>query len=388
MGFIATLFYLSIFFIFYSLFLYIPVVWIIYKIRLIIGLKVPMNSETEYLPQVSLIISVYNEEKVIQKKIQNTLQLNYPAEKLEIIVVSDASNDDTEKIVEEQYAGRVRLIRQAERKGKSEALNQVVPYAQGEIIVFSDANAMYHPLAVKHLAKHFHDRFVGFVTGHTKYLATEGSMTSDASGLYARLELLTKKLESRMGACVGADGAIFAIRKDLFRPLAAHDINDFVIPLQIIEKGYAGLLEQEAVCAEVASVKPRDSFNRQVRITVRTIRAIVNFKHMLNPFRYPLFAFELMSHKLCRFSLPFFLIIAFIANMALLGQGTHYVVFFLLQCGFYLSACAAHFSAKEEVNLKVMAYAYNFCVVCAAYLWGWIKYFSGEKYVTWAPGKN
>jgi cellulose synthase/poly-beta-1,6-N-acetylglucosamine synthase-like glycosyltransferase len=384
----VALFYISLFLVLYAVFLYIPLLWLIHKIRKTLGFPSPRVREAGYQPLISMIISVYNEENIIEEKLRNTLELDYPSEKLEVLVVSDASTDRTEQIVEAHCAERVRLVRQEERMGKSAALNQAVPLARGEVIVFSDANAMYDPAALAQLAWHFQDPTVGFVTGRTEYMKSEASTSTDTSGLYAKLELLAKRLESRMGACVGADGAIFAVRKHLFKPLAAHDINDFVIPLRVLEQGYAGLLEPAAVCREEASARAEDSFHRQVRITARTLRALFHFKHLLNPLKYPLYAFELVSHKFCKFLLPLFLILAFLTNLAILGEGVHYVVLFLLQCTFYLSACIIHFSGRETMNFRIMTYAHGFCLVCAAYLWGWIKYFSGEKYITWAPGKN
>lgn len=174
-------------------------------------------SKAHHLPMVTLIVSAYNEEKVIGDKLNNALALDYPRELLEIVVVSDGSSDGTVRIVS-GFADQGVVLRHYEgRIGKTACLNQVVPLATGEIIVFSDANSTYERGALKALVRSFQDRTIGFVTGWTRYVSHRDRMAVvNPLGLYSRLELITKELESRLGSCVGADGAIFAIRRELY----------------------------------------------------------------------------------------------------------------------------------------------------------------------------
>lgn len=287
-------------------------------------------------PPVSLLISAYNEERIIKEKLKNTLSLDYPRDKLEIIVISDASEDKTDEYVKQCSADGVRLLRQEIRQGKTAALNMAVPQTRGKIIVFSDANSMYDRSVIKNLVKNFKIPAIVFVTGRTKYIPNQGSSATESTSLYNKLERITKRLESKIGSCIGADGAIFAIRKELYKPLKPYDINDFVIPLNIVGQGYRGVLDDEAFCMEETPRDTEGEFNRQVRITNRTIRAIANNKALLNPLKFPLFSFELISHKLLKFMLPFFVITVFITNCLIVTTGFLYYLILVLQVFFSL----------------------------------------------------
>ena len=345
------------------------------------------NMNQDHLPSLSFIISAYNEEAVIKDKLKNTLQLNYPEEKLEVLVVSDASTDSTDEIVKDYPDERVKLVRQPERLGKTEALNLALETANGECVVFTDANSMYDHDALNYLLGHFSNPRVGFVTGTTRYITTEDNTLGQSTNIYSKLEGLLKDLESRIGYCVGADGAIFAIRKKLYRPLKSWDINDLVIPLNIIEQGYMGLQDNRAICREQSVQDKEREFDRQVRITNRTLRAIFNNKHLLNPFHYPLFSFLLFSHKLIKFALPFFLFLLLISNLFLLTQGAFYIITFAGQICFYALAIA-HSKAREESFLgsnRLAGAVHSFCIVVLAYLYGWWKLLTGETYSVWKP---
>jgi cellulose synthase/poly-beta-1,6-N-acetylglucosamine synthase-like glycosyltransferase len=375
----SILFWLSGLFIFYSYLGYPLVLWLIASVKKRSSLEI----EKSFAPKVTMLISVYNEEKVIAEKILNTLALDYPRELLEVIVVSDGSSDRTEEIVL-KYAGRgIQLQSYQGRIGKTACINQAVPLAGGSILVFSDANSQYNKGAIKALVKHFSDKKVGFVTGWTRYLSAGDEERADSLGIYARIELWTKKLESRIGSCIGADGAIFAIRTALYQPLRPTDINDFVIPLRINQQGYRGLLEENAFCLEKSAGEGKGEFFRQVRITNRTIRAIFNNATLLNPFQYGLFSFALFSHKVCKFLVPFFLLLAAVTNLLLIGKGGFYVVGFAAQTFFYLSALLNRAGGKYLPGLTSIFH--TFVLVNAAVFWAWVTYLRGETFTTWAP---
>ncbi len=338
-------------------------------------------------PRVTLIISAHNEEKVIEDKILNSLALDYPAEKIEITVVSDGSDDGTDGIVK-RFEGRGVVLRRYEgRLGKTACLNRAVPLAAGEIIVFSDANSRYDRDALRHLVKRFSDPRVGFVTGGTRYAADGPDAVADSVGFYSKMEKMTKSLESSVGSCVGADGAIFAVRKGLFRPLKAADINDLVIPLNIIKQGFKGKYEPNAFCVE-QTAGTKGEFNRQVRITARTLRAISGNTALFNPFRFPLFAFELFSHKVLRLAAPFFLMAFLVSNGALISRGHLYAAVFAAQASFYLVALLEHLGDGFGPAKRLFSVSYTFSTVNAAILWGWVKFLKGEAYVTWSPTKR
>ncbi len=346
-----------------------------------------LNVSSNELYRVSLLISAHNEEAVIEDKIANSLSLDYPEELLEIVVISDGSDDGTDEIAG-KYADRgVILQSYPGRIGKTACLNKAVPLAKGDIIVFSDANSKYDSKAVKELVKHFWDREIGFVTGHTRYVSAVSEEKALSIGVYSRIEMTTKKLESQISSCVGADGAIFAIRKELYRPLGDLDINDFVIPLDIIRQGSRGIIEENAFCVEETSGEAKGEYDRQVRITNRTIRAIFKNADMLNPFKHGFFAFELFSHKLLKFMSPYFVLALFVSNALLVERGTFFLVCFIGQSIFYSLAALGRITKIRKGIYKLISLSEVFAATNWAILMGWVKYFRGETFVTWSKAR-
>lgn len=380
----VIIFWVSFFAIGYAYLGYPALLWIL--TRLITHQTSERRVDNEELqPSVTLLISAYNEEKVIREKLINALSLDYPAELLEIVVVSDGSSDRTVQIVAE-FANRGVVLRHYEgRIGKTACLNRAVPLAKGSLIVFSDANSNYDRVALKALVQPFQDSTIGFVTGWTRYGSGEDVTASDSLGLYSRLELITKELESHLGSCVGADGAIFAIRKDLYLPLKDYDINDFVIPLTIIQQGYRGVLARKAVCSEQDAGGAKGEFHRQVRITNRTIRAIINHRQLLNPFKSGFFSVELFSHKLCKFLAPLFMIGLFISNLFLLTINSFFITTLIAQLLFYSGSFLAVCVSGNTLFVRILTAAHSFILVNMAILIAWVKYFQGETYTTWSP---
>ncbi len=337
-----------------------------------------------YKPSVSLLISVYNEERVIEKKVLNALATDYPPELLEIIVVSDGSTDETNRIVGRFADQGVLLFHYEGRIGKTACLNRAVPAASGEIVIFSDANSLYDRRAVHEMAKHFRDSAIGFVTGYTKYQLGGADDVAESIGLYTNIERITKKLESATGSVVGADGAIFAIRKHLFTPLKEVDINDFVIPLKVVKKGFRGILEERAFCTEDTGKSAGKEFSRQVRITNRTLRALVNNRDILNFRKNGFFAFKVISHKVAKFMVPFFLVNLLASNGALVRDSWGYAGFFACQVLGYALPLFERKLDRVWGLRKLASMARTFIIANAAIAWGWIKFLMGEMYITWA----
>ncbi len=258
-------------------------------------------------PRVSLVISAFNEADVIAGKVRNALALQYPAGLLEIVVVSDASSDATDSIVTSMADSRVRLHRQAERRGKTAGLNAVMPTLTGDIVVFSDANAMYEPDALLMLVRNFADPEVGCVTGEARYLKGNRSTADVSERAYWNYEIWIKRLETAVGSMVGGDGAIYAIRRSLWQSLPENAINDFLNPLQIVGAGWRGVYEPEAICHEETAAGIRREWKRRVRIISRSWRAVFQAPGVLNPFKVGFFAVSLISHKVLRWFSGIFL---------------------------------------------------------------------------------
>lgn len=343
----------------------------------------PTMSEPAEMPPVTLVISAYNEEDVIRAKIENSLSLDYPKDRLEIMVISDASEDATDRIVAEHADRNVVLHRQDPRGGKSLGLTKFVPSARGEIIVFSDANSMYNVDALRKLLRHFTDERVGFVVGHQRYVETDHAAGVSES-LYWRYETFLKVRESEIGSVVCGDGAMYAIRAELFEPLRADDINDFTIPLKIIVRGRQGVFDPEAICYERTADDFLGEFRRKVRIVNRSLRAVIRVPGALNPLRVGFFAIELAVHKLLRWFVPFFLVFMLAASTYLaVGGSPFYQALLWMQVAFYVLAVLRLVPGLRD--FKPVYVANYFCVVNLAAALGVLGFLFGKRIATWTP---
>ena len=333
-----------------------------------------------YQPMITLIISVYNEEKVIRAKIENALALDYPEDRLEILVVSDGSTDNTEQIVASFTDPSVRLLA-FERAGKTACLNQTFLQAKGDIVVFTDANSMFPPQALTKIARNFADKDIGLVSGWTKYKRL-GSDLEETPGLYARLEKIIKQGESLVSSCVGADGAIFAVRRELYRHLEDYDINDFVIPLNVVDQNRRVILDPEVYCLEEPSEGMGREYARQVRITNRTLGAIRRNVRFLNPFKYGSFAFFLLSHKVLRFMVPFFALGLFLSSLYLATSSVLYSLVVAMLCLFILAGIVGLLGLNHSRLVKLCA---TFLLTSLAQAKGWTRFITGHADTLWTP---
>lgn len=290
----------------------------------LLALTAPMvrnrNMDELWEPSVSLIIAAYNEESVIGDKLNNSLELSYPRDKLEIIVASDGSTDQTNNIAK-SYESRGVVLLSFPRTGKTGVQNQVAKRATGEILVFSDANALYKPDAIGKLVRNFSDPDVGGVCGQLDYLVdAEGAGNSES--LYWRYEKFIKRRESELSSVVGANGSIYAVRRSDYVQLDDDMISDFVEPLALVRSGKRVVYEAEAVSIEAASTSYGAEYRRKVRILTRSIRGLLRMRQLLNPLRFGIFAVQLIMHKLLRFLTPAFLIagVSALTGLALLGK--------------------------------------------------------------------
>ncbi len=345
-------------------------------------------------PSVSLVISAYNEAAVIDQKLQNACSLDYPAELLEVVVISDESDDGTDEIVTrfsqrpveptcETSQRPVRLFRQAPRQGKSAALTQFVPQCSGEVIVFSDANSIYDQAALRMLVRHFSDSSVGYVVGHQRYSDGDGA-ASQSESAYWDFEIKLKSWESRLSSVVGGDGAIMAIRRELFSPLRKDDINDFLIPLRIVVAGYRGVFEPEAFCYEEAAPDFAGEFKRKVRIVNRSFRALTRAPGALNPLKVGIFAWQLLSHKVIRWLAPLFLCGCLVTSIVLAADGSRFFQAVLIaQLSFYVLAAARCVPRLGEY--KIVYLCYYFCLSNVAAAIGLVNILLGRNFATWTP---
>ena len=335
-------------------------------------------------PSVTLVISCYNEADVIARKLENSLALDYPGNKLAILVVSDGSDDGTDNIVKGFADKGIRLIRQEGRLGKTMGLNLAVEAADSEIIVFSDANAMYDTQAIRYLVRHFSHQKVGYAVGAALYTDADTGASAHNENLYWRYELAIKTWESRLHSVVGGDGAIYAIRSRLWQPLQQRDINDFVNPLQIIAQGYRGRFEPRAQCFEETAGSFDKEIARKERIVNRSIRGLMRVKSVMNPLKTGVFSFMVVSHKLLRWLIPYFLVLGVAGSALLASQSLAlFQLITLGSLGLLLLATTGQLWRDKTRLPTLLSLPYYFVMVNAYAMKGIYKALRGETQVTW-----
>jgi glycosyltransferase involved in cell wall biosynthesis len=354
-------------------------------LRLLRGRARPAPAGGGRAPDVSVIIAAYNEARSIEAKLDSTLgQQDYPPGRLEAIVVSDGSTDGTDTLVAAYPDRRARLIRQEPRSGKSPALNRGVAAARGEILVFTDANALFAPGAIARLAAAFADPDVGLVSGQGLYAAEDGDARVAASG-YVRYEAAVKAGEAALGFLASADGAIYAIRRSLYRELAASQVNDLLHPIQAALAGYRCRFDGEAYTVEPPSSTGAQEFRRHVRIIAQGMHLLRGWLPALVRARRWRAVWMLLSHRALRWAGALFLLAALAANLALLDRGPFYVVALAGQLAFHALAAAGFVAERLGRRLGPLALPYFFWTVHVAGLAGLVRFARGGAQAVWAP---
>jgi cellulose synthase/poly-beta-1,6-N-acetylglucosamine synthase-like glycosyltransferase len=342
-----------------------------------------LRREPGWCPRVSILIAAYNEQADIGRKIQETLQLDYPSDRMEILVLSDASTDGTDEIVKSFSDSRVRLLRMEKRRGKTHAQNEGVKACTGEIVVFSDATTIYHSQALRYLACNYQGPEVGAVSGRYRYFDREGgSPTGFGTITFWNYENLIKKLQSRIRTITGCCGCIYSVRKDAYTALPANIISDLVQPLCVIQKGYRVVFEDRALAYEETTKSSAEEFSMRVRVVTRAMRGILSVPDLLKPWKHGWIAFQLMSHKVLRWLVPLFLVALLLSNAVLAADAGMFRMLFGLQVLFYVVALIAAWlpATRWWKPLTVPLY---FCTLNAAALVGLIGVIRGREYVVW-----
>lgn len=349
----------------------------------IIGLFVRRRRpEAGYTPRISVLIAAYNEEAAIERKLQQTLALEYPPEKLEVLVLSDCSTDRTDEIVKAFPDSRVRLVRMPERRGKTHAQNYGIREASGDVIIFSDATAIYHSKALLYLACNFQDASVGAVSGRYQYFDPgEQSPTGLGSVAFWNYENLIKTLQSRIRTITGCCGCIYSVRKTAYTDLPDDIISDLVQPLQAIRKGYRVVFEDRALAYEETTQSTSEEFAMRVRVVTRAMRGLLSVSDLVKPWKFAWPAFQLWSHKVMRWMVPLFLIVLLAANVALLDWPL-YRVTLALQLFFY-AAALLNILLPLHRQWKPLGIPLFFCTLNAAALVSMVEICRGRKYVIW-----
>lgn len=326
--------------------------------------------DDDFLPEVSLLIAAYNEEDTIADKIKNSLELDYPKEKLEIVVVSDGSTDKTDEIVKSFHSSGVRLFRVEGRVGKTEARNQAVLAMRRDIIVFSDATAIYKKDAIRKLVRNFADPSVGMVSGNLTYFEKGQGSMGLATKLYWNYEKTIKKAQSRLYTLTGAIGCINAFRRKLYHVLPPNIIEDFTEPLMIVAQDYRIVYEEEAISYERTTQKPSQEFHMRVRVIRGGMKGFIYAYRRLNFKKHNLVLFQLFGHKVLRWLMPVFLILLFFVNLLsfLINHNMAADYLLLVQSACYSIAFLGMIGKPPGIMGKVFSIPTYFVILNAASL--------------------
>jgi len=334
-------------------------------------------------PRVTFIITAFNEERRLRAKLENTLALQYAPERFEILVASDASTDGTDDIAREYSNSGVRLIRAAQRGGKEAAQKLAVEAATGEILVFSDVATVLDSDAVANIVSNFADATVGCVSSVDRVLDPAGRGIGE--GRYVRYEMRLRELESRFNTVVGLSGSFFAARREVCRPWAPDLQSDFNTLCNAVALGLRGVSDPLSIGYYAPISDHRLEFQRKVRTVVRGLRVVSRRIHMLNPFRYGLFSWQLFSHKVCRWLVPFALIGAFASSAWLAAEPRPlYRLAFAAQCIFYVVAMLGS-RLRRLPGASIATIVGFFVVVNLSILTAWYRFMRGEQVVRWEP---
>ncbi len=389
------IFVISCFLVFYNYAGYAIPIWFLNKLS---GKKI-VPPASPYTPGLTLIIAAYNEESFIKKKIGNSLEQNYPASQLEIIIVTDGSTDQTPDIVS-RYPS-IRLLHQPQRQGKSAAVNRAVLQARHDIIVFSDANTLLNKDALLHLAAHYDDRKVGGVSGEKKVVNPgnsggtkdeKASQAGDGEGMYWKYESFLKKVDSAFYSVVGAAGELWSVRKELYTHLPDNVIlDDFILSLKAAAKGFRILYEPKAVAMELPSFSLKDEKKRKVRISAGGFQSIVMLKGLLLFWRHPRLSFLYISHRVLRWTLsPLCMTLALVSNgiIALQTGRRTFVVLLALQLGFYGMALLSPLPFLPRKLGKIFRIPYYFVFMNVSVIQGFFRWLKGSQSSVWEKARR
>ncbi len=331
-------------------------------------------------PKVTLIIPAYNEAPVIADKIENSLALDYPRDRLEIVVVTDGSDDETPRIATSYAECGVRLYHQPQRQGKIAAVNRVMPLIGGEIVVFTDADAMLERGALRALVRNFADPEVGGVAG-------EKRVRAGGESLYWRYESYLKRCDSAVSSVMGAAGELFALRRELFQPPEADSlIEDFIMSLRLVEAGWRVVYELRAVAREEGTTTLDGEWRRRTRIAAGGFQSIRRLPGMLHP-KHGRVAWQYISHRVMRWAVaPFLLPAVYLLNLALM-TAPFYRWIGLGQTAFYTVALLGYVLDRREIRRGPWHAVFYFCFTNLAALVGFWRYTTGSQPVAWAKAR-
>lgn len=384
-------FWISFFIIFYTFFGYGILLYLLVRIKRLFK-KPYVFSQLYDLPTVTVIVAAFNEEYLIEEKIKNCLELNYPKNKVQFIFITDGSSDRTPELVG-NYP-EIQLLHENQRLGKMAAIKRAMPYVSGYVTVFTDANTFLNKDALIQLLKHYQNPKIGAVAGEKKIMVSQSADASSAGeGFYWKYESALKKWDYELYSNVGAAGELFSIRTDLYEPVETDTIiDDHMIAMRIAEKGYIIAYEPNAYALETASADSSEELKRKIRIAAGGIQSVYRLKKAANPFNNPVLTFQYFSHRLLRWVLtPWLMIILFFLNSLIViryPESGFYVITLFLQLSFYLAALLGWFLESKKIRLKAAFIPFYFSMMNYAVIAGTFRYYKGSQSAAWEKSKR
>ena len=358
--------------------------------------RVALPLEAQDLPSISVIVTVRNEEKVIVEKIADTMELSYAGRSVkqlcaegsnlvELIIASDASDDQTDEIVRSLSSQGVKLVRLEERGGKEKAQQAAVAQSSGEIILFTDAKIVLNKEALVSAVAYFADESVGAVSSTDVIMSSESGGSGE--GLYVAYEMWLRRQESVFNSLVGLSGSCFAVRREIAEKLRTNIPSDFALLIESQRQRMRGVHAENVVGSYKAVRTEKQEFQRKVRTVLRGISACFASAEVLDPARFGRFAWQVWSHKVCRWMVPWLLIVAYLGSMFLAISSYFYLFCFVGMSVFFSLGFAASQNRALQSNLLFKVPLF-FSVVNAAILVAWVKYVMGERSVAWNPSQK
>lgn len=339
----------------------------------------------EVEPTVTILITAFNEEASIATKIENTLSIEYPKDKLEILVASDGSTDSTDDIVREFGSKGVKLFRQEGRVGKTETQNNAVKHAAGEIILFSDATTHYEADVLRKVLPAFADSTVGCVAGRLVYVDDVGTGVGSGAKGYWNYETFIKTAESAVCSLIGASGCLYAVRRSAYREMYREACSDFLICTVLYRQGLRSVFEPNAVCFEDTNSKTHDEMRMRVRVIAQTYTDLWRNADMLNPFKSGFYAVELISHKVLRYAVPLILAAIFASSAGLAFGSQFFSIILTLQVLFYLGALSGWMLERLGLRAHLLVIPLYFVLANLASVIAFYRFVRGERFATWEP---
>ena len=346
--------------------------------------------QNEELPEITLVVACFNEGDILQKKIENTLLLDYPIDKRKLYFVTDGSTDNSKEVIQ-QYP-QITLFHEDGRKGKNAAVNRVMPFVKSTIVIFCDANTFLNKQALQRIARHYKNENVGAVAGEKRVSNShEDSAASSGEGAYWKYESQLKKWDSELHTVVGAAGELFSTRTSLYEEVPKNVlIEDFRLSMNIAKKGYRVVYEPDAYAIESGSASMEEEHKRKVRISAGGLIEVWHFMGLLNFFKYGLLSFQYVSHRMLRWTLaPLSLLILLLTNIILAWSGTVFFIGALIaQLAFYVVAMLGYLMRNKKIRFKILFVPYYFLFMNVSVYQGLVRLIKGKQSAVWDKAKR